>query len=104
MSLQRLLRLLPIGLVVLVALNMAMMLVQDWQSRATFDQVRFSQVQRDAIGRIRTSCEALTFKAVAWTLTRRSSQGRQYQGGKAAGLHAVRRAGRVVAPSRELPP
>ena len=46
MSLQRLLRLLPLGLVVLVALNMAMMLVQDRQSRATFDQVRFAQVQR----------------------------------------------------------
>ena len=92
MTLQRLLRLLPIGLVVLVALNMAMMLVQDRQSRATFDQVRAAQVQRDAIGRIRTSCEALTFKAVAWTLTRRSSQGRQYQDGKKACLEAVSQA------------
>ena len=82
MSLQRLLRLLPIGLVVLVALNMAMMVVQDRQSRETFDQVRAAQVQRDALGRIRTNCEALTFKAVAWTLTRRSSQGRQYQDGR----------------------
>jgi methyl-accepting chemotaxis protein len=89
MSLQRLLRLLPIGLVVLVALNMAMMVVQDQQSRVTFDQVRVAQVHRDALGRIRTSCEALTFKAVAWTLTRRSSQGRQYQEGKKACLDAV---------------
>jgi methyl-accepting chemotaxis protein len=101
MSLQRLLRLLPIGLVVLVALNMAMLLVQDWQSRVTFDQVRFAQVQRDALGRIRTNCEALTFKAVAWTLTRRSSQGRQYQEGKAACLEAVARAGTVMPHSRE---
>src|SRR5471032_3276104 len=74
MSLQRLLRLLPLGLVVLVALNMVMLLVQDRQSHTTFDQVRFAQVQRDALGKIRTNCEALTFKAVAWTLTRRSSR------------------------------
>jgi methyl-accepting chemotaxis protein len=92
MSLQRLLRLLPLGLVVLVALNMAMMVVQDGQSRATFDQVRGAQVQRDLVGKIRTNCEALTFKAVAWTLTRRSSQGRQYQEGKAACLDAVAQA------------
>ena len=51
MSLQRLLRLLPIGLVVLVALNMAMMVVQDGQSRATFDQVRSAQVQRDLLAK-----------------------------------------------------
>ena len=76
MSLQRLLRLLPIGLVVLVVLNLAMMLVQDRQSRETFGQVRIAQTQRDVLGKIRTNCEALTFKAVAWTLTRRSSQGR----------------------------
>src|SRR6266850_1122043 len=94
MSLQRLLRLLPIGLVVLVALNMAMMLVQDRQSRATFDQVRVAQVQRDVIGKIRTNCEALTFKAVAWTLTRRSSQGRQYQEGKRPASMPWRRPGR----------
>ena len=101
MSLQRLLRLLPLGLVVLVALNMAMMLVQDRQSRATFDQVRFAQVQRDALGKIRTNCEALTFKAIAWTLTRRSSQGRQYQEGKAACLEAVARAGTVMPHARD---
>src|SRR5260221_14005534 len=92
MTLQRLLRLLPIGLVLLVALNMAMMLVQERQSRATFDQVRAAQVQRDAIATIRTNCEALTFKAVAWTLTRRSSQGRQYQDGKKACFDSVSRA------------
>jgi len=91
MTLQRLLRLLPIGLVLLVALMLAMMLVQGRQSRATFDQVRASQVQRDAIGEIRTTCEALTFKAVAWTLTRRTSQGRLYQDGKKMCLDAVGR-------------
>src|ERR1700733_11549994 len=101
MSLQRLLRLLPIGLVVLVALNMAMMLVQDRQSRVTFDQVRFAQVQRDALGKIRTNCEALTFKAVAWTLTRRSSQGRQYMDGKKAWLDAVSLAGSAMPPARD---
>src|SRR5258706_476065 len=100
MSLQRLLRLLPIGLVVLVALNMAMMLFQDRQSRATFDQVRVAQVQRDVIGKIRTNCEALTFKAVAWTLTRRSSQGRQYQEGKQACLDAVAQAEKAMPQSR----
>jgi methyl-accepting chemotaxis protein len=91
MTLQRLLRLLPIGLVLLVALMLAMMLFQGRQSRATFDQVRAAQVQRDAIGEIRTTCEALTFKAVAWTLTRRTSQGRQYQEGRKACLDAVAR-------------
>jgi methyl-accepting chemotaxis protein len=89
MSLKRLLRLLPLGLVALVALLMGMMLVQERLSRETFEQVRGAQSQRDALGRIRTSCEALTFKAVAWTLTRRSSQGRQYAEGKAACLDAV---------------
>ena len=89
MSLQRLLRLLPLGMVVLVALNMAMMLVLDRQSRATFDQVRAAQSQRDVLGTIRTTCEALTLKAVSWTLTRRSSQGRVYQEGKKACLDAV---------------
>jgi methyl-accepting chemotaxis protein len=92
MTLQRLLRLLPIGLVVLVALNMAMMGVQDRQSRVTFDQVRVAQAQRDTLGKIRSDCEALTFKAVAWTLTRRSSQGRQYQEGKAACFDSVKQA------------
>ncbi|HEY2629230.1 MAG TPA: methyl-accepting chemotaxis protein, partial [Usitatibacter sp.] len=84
MSLQRLLRLLPIGLVVLVALNMSMMLVLDRQGRATFEQVRAAQVQRDALSKVRTSCEGLTFKAVAWTLTRRTTQGRAYEDGKKA--------------------
>jgi methyl-accepting chemotaxis protein len=89
MSLQRLLRLLPIGLVLLVVLNLAMMQIQDRQSRETFGQVRIAQAQRDVLGKVRTSCEALTFKAVAWTLTRRSSQGRQYEEGKQACLGAL---------------
>jgi methyl-accepting chemotaxis protein len=92
MSLQRLLRLLPLGLVALVLVNLAMMVVQDRLSRATFEQVRAAQVQRDALGSIRTSCEAVTFKAVAWTLTRRTSQARQYEEGKKACLDAVERA------------
>ena len=92
MTLQRLLRLLPLGLLAVVAVGLAMMLVQDRASRATFEQVRKAQAQRDMLGRIRTTCEALTFKAVAWTLTRRSSQGRQYQEGKAACLDAVAQA------------
>src|SRR5260221_8198156 len=100
MSLQRLLRFLAIGLVVLVALNMAMMLFQDRQSRATFDQVRVAQVQRDALGKIRSNCEALTFKAVAWTLTRRSSQGRLYQDGKTACFDSVSQAERVMPQAR----
>jgi methyl-accepting chemotaxis protein len=91
-SLQRLLRLLPIGLVVLVALNMSMLLVLDRQGRATFVQVRAAQVQRDALAKIRTNCEALTFKAVAWTLTRRSTQGRIYEDGKKACFDEVAQA------------
>ena len=92
MTLQRLLRLLPLGLVVLVAANLTMLLIQERQSRATFAQVRVAHGQRDLLGGIRGNCEALTFKAVAWTLTRRSSQGRQYQDGKSACLDAVGRA------------
>ena len=92
MTLQRLLRLLPLGLLIVVSMALAMMLVQDRASRATFEQVRAAQSQRDMLGRIRTTCEALTFKAVAWTLTRRSSQGRQYQEGKTACLDAVAQA------------
>lgn len=92
MTLQRLLRLLPLGLLIVVALGMSMMWVQDRASRATFEQVREAQTQRDALAGIRSTCEALTFKAVAWTLTRRSSQGRQYQEGKTACLDAVARA------------
>jgi methyl-accepting chemotaxis protein len=88
-SVQRLLHLLPAGLVVLVGLNMAMLAVQDRQGRATFDQVRAAQAQRDAVDRVRGHCEALTFKAVAWTLTRRSTQGRVYQDGKAACLDSI---------------
>jgi methyl-accepting chemotaxis protein len=95
-TLQRLLRLLPIGLVVLVSLILGMLLVQERQSRTTFDQIRDAQLQRDAFGRVRSNCEALTFKAVAWTLTRRSSQGRQYQEGKKACFDAVEQAGRAV--------
>jgi methyl-accepting chemotaxis protein len=100
MSLQRLLRLLPIGLVVLVSLNMAMLLVQDRQSRATFDEVRVGQVERDLLGKIRTDCEAVTFKAVAWTLTRRNTQGRQYQDGKKACLDAVDQAAAAMPRAR----
>ena len=92
MSLRRLLWSLPAGLVVLMALNLGMLLVQGRQSQATFDQIRVAQTQRDALAGIRTNCEALTFKAVAWTLTRRSSQGRQYQEGKKACLDAVAQA------------
>jgi len=91
-TLQRLLRLLPLGLLIVVSMALAMMLVQDRASRATFEQVRAAQSQRDMLGRIRTTCEALTFKAVAWTLTRRSSQGRQYQEGKTACFDAVAQA------------
>ncbi len=101
MSLQRLLGLLPIGLLVLVGLDMAMMVVQDRQSRATFDQVRRAQAQRDVLGTIRTNCEALTFKAVAWTLTRRSSQGRQYQDGKKDCIEAVGQAEAAMPQARD---
>jgi methyl-accepting chemotaxis protein len=101
MSLQRLLRLLPIGLIVLVALDMAMMVVQDRQSRATFDQVRRAQSQRDVLGKIRSNCEALTFKAMAWTLTRRSSQGRQYQDGKKECIEAVGQAEAAMPQARD---
>jgi methyl-accepting chemotaxis protein len=96
MTLQRLLRLLPIGLVVLVSLNIAMLWVQHGQSRSTFDQIRVAQSQRDVLARVRADCEALTFKAVAWTLTRRSSQGRQYQEGKGACLESVQQAERAM--------
>src|SRR3954464_8344888 len=92
MTLQRLPRLLPAGLIILVALDLGMLLVQQRQSRATFDQIRAAQAERDAIGLVRTNCEALTFKAVAWTLTRRSTQGRQYQDGKKACLDQVAKA------------
>jgi len=91
MSLQRVLRLLPIGLIALVALNVAMMWVQAQQGRQTFDQVRAAQVQRDALGRIRAACESINLRAVSWTLTRRVSQGKLYQEGKAACFDAVAR-------------
>jgi len=91
MSLQRVLRLLPIGLIVLVALNVAMMWVQAQQGRQTFDQVRAAQVQRDALGRIRAACESINLRAVSWTLTRRVSQGKLYQEGKTACFDAVAR-------------
>src|SRR3954468_15747030 len=96
MSLRRLIWLLPAGLVVLVGLNMAMLLVQERQSREVFEQTRSAQDQRDLLGRIRTDCEAITFKAVAWTLTRRTSQARQYQEGKKACLDAVAEAARAM--------
>jgi len=102
MSLQRLLRLLPLGLAALVALEMAMMVVQDGLSRATFEQTRVAQFQRDALGRVRTNCDAVTFKAVAWTLTRRNTQGRQYQEGKAACFDSVAQAKRLVSSDQEL--
>src|SRR5688572_4848241 len=84
MTLKRLLGLLPVGLLLLVGLIMALLWLQGRQAHATFDQMRVAQVHRDAVGRVRADCEPLTFKAVAWTLTRRSTQGRQYQDGKAA--------------------
>ncbi|HTD89353.1 MAG TPA: hypothetical protein VK663_01730, partial [Burkholderiales bacterium] len=91
MSLKGLLRLLPAGLLLLVALNMAMLLLQSRQSREMFDQVRVAQAQRDALGVVRTQCGDLTQNAVAWTLTRRASQGKQYADGKAACLEALRK-------------
>src|SRR5689334_7398525 len=91
MSLKAVLRLLPIGLVLLVALNLAMMWVQARQSGEAFDHVRISQIQRDAIGRIREACESINLRAVSWTLTRRVSQGRLYQEGKTACFEAVAR-------------
>jgi len=100
MSLQRVLRLLPLGLVLLFLLNMSMLVVQARESRAGFDQVRLAQGQRDALGRIRTTCEAVTLKAVAWTLTRRVSQGRQYQEGKAECQEAVKHAADAMPQSR----
>ncbi|HST00216.1 MAG TPA: hypothetical protein VLJ84_01010, partial [Usitatibacter sp.] len=96
MTLRRLLRLLPIGLAVLVALNMAMMIVIDRQARTTFEQVRAAQAQRDMISGIRTQCEALTFKAVAWTLTRRTTQARMYEEGKKMCFSAVQTAGAAM--------
>jgi hypothetical protein len=102
MSLERLLRLLPLGLAALVALEMAMMVVQDGLSRATFEQTRVAQFQRDALGRVRTNCDAVTFKAVAWTLTRRNTQGRQYQEGKAACFDSVAQAKRLLSSDQEL--
>jgi methyl-accepting chemotaxis protein len=101
MSLRRLLWLLPAGLVVLVGLNMAMLLVQEREGRAVFEQTRDAQAQRDVLGRIRTDCEAITFKAVAWTLTRRTSQERQYQEGKRACLDAVAQGERAMPRERE---
>ena len=71
---------------------MSMLLVLDRQGRATFEQVRVAQVQRDALGKVRTNCESLTFKAVAWTLTRRSTQGRIYEDGKKACFDEVAQA------------
>ena len=96
MTLQKLLRLLPVGLAVLVAACLGMLLVQERQSRATFDQVRGAQAQRDMLAGVRSQCEALTFKAVAWTLTRRSTQGRIYQDGKKACFDAVDAAARAM--------
>ena len=89
MSLKGVLRLLPIGLVVLVALNFAMMWVQTRQSGEAFEHVRISQIQRDAIGRIREACESINLRAVSWTLTRRVSQGKLYQEGKSACFEAL---------------
>ena len=96
MSLRRLIWLLPAGLALLVGLNMAMLVVQERQSREVFDQTRTAQEQRDLLGRIRTDCEGITFKAVAWTLTRRTSQARQYEEGKKACVDAVAEAARAM--------
>src|SRR6186713_871283 len=89
MSLRGLLRLLPAGLLLLVALNMIMLLLQTRQSRELFAQVRVAQSQRDALGVVSTQCGDLTQNAVAWTLTRRATQGKQYTDGKAACLAAI---------------
>ncbi len=89
MSLKGLLRLLPTGLLVLVALTLLMLLLQGRQNRLLFDQVRAAQTQRDALGVVRAQCGDLTQNAVAWTLTRRASQGKQYADGKAACLAAL---------------
>ena len=96
MTLQRVLRLLPIGLVLLVSLNLGMMWIQAQQDRQTFDQVRGAQVQRDALGRIRSACESINLRAISWTLTRRVSQGKLYQEGKAACFDAVAKAREVM--------
>src|SRR5689334_20899829 len=69
-----------------------MMWVQAQQNRQTFDQVRSAQVQRDALGRIRGACESINLRAISWTLTRRVSQGKLYQEGKAACYDAVAKA------------
>jgi len=92
MKLRRALGLLPIGLVVLVSLTLAMLWVQAQQGRQTFDQVRAAQSQRDALGRIRGACESINLRAISWTLTRRVSQGKLYQEGKAACYDAVAKA------------
>ncbi len=89
MSLKGLLRLLPAGLLILVALNMAMLLLQNRQGRDMFDQVKIAQAQRDGLGVVRAQCGDLTQNAVAWTLTRRATQGRQYAEGKTACLAAL---------------
>lgn len=89
MSLKGLLRLLPAGLLLLVALNMVMLLLQTRQGREMFDQVRVAQSQRDALGVVSAHCGDLTQNAVAWTLTRRATQGKQYADGKAACLAAI---------------
>ena len=89
MSLKGLLRLLPVGLLLLVSLNMGILLLQTKQGREVFDQVRVAQAQRDALGIVRAQCGDLTQNAVAWTLTRRATQGKQYADGKAACLAAL---------------
>src|SRR5262249_19681312 len=50
----------------------------------------------------RTNCDAVTFKAVSWTLTRRNTQGRQYAEGKAACFDSVAHARRVVSADQQL--
>jgi methyl-accepting chemotaxis protein len=89
MSLKGLLRLLPAGLLLLALLNMGMLLLQTRQSRGLFDEVRVAQSQRDGLGVVRAHCGDLTQNAVAWTLTRRATQGKQYADGKAACLAAL---------------
>lgn len=89
MSLKGLLRLVPAGMLVLVVLGMALLLWQAQQSRGMFDQVRAAQSQRDALGVVRATCGDLTQNAVAWTFTRRASQGKQYADGKDACFDAV---------------
>ena len=49
MTLRRLLRLLPLGLVLVVGASLGMLALQHRESRTTFDQLTAAQRQRDAV-------------------------------------------------------